>query len=314
MNMPRTAILLAALVGITAAAPAGAQSVVPSSEDGSLAGALEDRGLIVVASEPGITGLRSSYHGRKLGSAACRELPELKSSSRVHFGHGGAPSPGGRTARHFDAGAIAYRIENGMLTVALAYGSDPDEWSRSGSFRNDPHGPGDLFLDVRSGTGEVLHFALLNPIDGGRPLGHKGYFEDAQTFRYSGQARPGDLVRLTHDEDIRKSGGRRGFRPGHGPRGLDERVFARGGEPVGGSKLVRYIVDGRQPLVSATAPWHVSEWTIPLGAIGHEAGQKLVVALHAATSCGNDQIAGRIEIAGPDGTGEEPEEASGSIH
>ena len=54
-------------------------------------------------------------------------------------------------------------------------------------------------------------------------------------------------------------------------------------------------IDAPQPLTDECVEWTVSEWTVPLDAFA-EPHQALKIGLHIATTCGNDQIEGVIEI------------------
>lgn len=265
---------------------------------GDLGDRLAERGLTVLAEEAGTTGRHSTYHGRTIDRLERGELPRL-GDDRVRFGHGPQPSPGGSTGRHFDEGALACRLDRAAntLTVAVAAGADPQRWYRAGSFARSPHGQGDLFVDVLTRGGDVLHFALLNPMDEGRDVGHKGLYRQATELRHTGRAKPGDLVRITREEHIAKSGGRRGFeRHGNSPRGLDERVLAQGGTVVDGARLERYEVVAHQPLINNDDTWYVSQWTLPLAALGTAEDPAKVLALHIATTCGNDQIGAVLEL------------------
>ena len=298
-----TAVLwAAATVGLTGTALGG-----------ELGEQIRARGFTVIAEEAGITGLRSSYHGRPIDDLDAGEMPQF-SEKRIRFGGSTQPSPGGRTGRHFDEGALAYRYDaaNGQLTLLVAAGCDPDRWYRDGSFSSSPHGQGDLFVDVRTASGQVLHFALLQPLDGGRSVGHRGLFDRAGAFRYGSEevdaadqgasdapaTRPGSLVRLTSEDQIAKSGGKRGFaRHENSPRGLDERVLAQGGRWIASPRFERYELSAHQPLVNGPAPWYVTEWTFPVAALGDGDDAATEIALHIATTCGNDQIGASIVLA-----------------
>ncbi len=271
----------------------GGAALSASASESEAAKELASRGFTVLADEVGFSGRQSSYHGKSLTSNALQKMPEF-GSEKVRFSNGEEPSPGGRTGGYFDEGVLAYKMKGNSLVLAVACGLNPKSWLSVEEFRGALYGQGDLFLAVKE-RGKVSHFALLNEMHGRRPLGHDGFWDRAQEFRYGPDVSIGELVRLSAEDHIQTAGGYRGHsRGGQSPRGLDERVFARGGKGLGVGELVVFEVKGRQPMHPGNKKmtWYVSEWTLPLEAIGRPEE----VSFHIGTTCGNDQISGTLKL------------------
>ena len=247
-------------------------------------------GFEVIEDGVGTTGRHSSYHGKRLDDAELFELPVF-SGSRLHYSGDRVPAAG----YQFDEGVLGYRIDEGNLVVAVAAGVSAEQWGRGGG--STLIGQGDLFVTVEQ-NGEVNHYALLNEMNGGRRVG-QARWRAAQQFRYGGGAEIGHAVLLTCDDEITLSGGEDGHdRGGKSPCGLDERVFAHDGTDTGVGQVQHYSFDAVQPLKrNREITWHVSEWVVPLATFG-DLEEPMQLAFHIAPSCGNDQINGRLEVAG----------------
>lgn len=271
-------------------------ALCPAVMADTVANEMISRGFTIVADEVGVSGLQSSYHGLPLGNPAYNGLPTL-GPNRVNYpGVGTYPSPGGNQGRPFDEGVLAYRISGGNLVFALVGGINPSSWITTPSFPTTKYGQGDLFLEVQSGAG-MAHYALLNDMNANQPIGD-AYWNPARSLRYGGSASVGELVRLTGESDILLTGGVGSYRRGvNSPAGLDERLFARGGEgmDVGSVLYDSFVAD--QPMGSgAPMTWYISQWTVPISVLGQG---PLNIGLHSATTCGNDQIAGSIAVPVP---------------
>jgi hypothetical protein len=232
--------------------------------------------------------MRSSYHGHRMDDEVFRSLPQF-TAEPLRYGDDGRPAPGGRRGLAYDEGVLAYKVEHGELVLAVASPLDPRRWHAS---RGSLVGQGDLFVTVDQGG--VRHFALLNEMQEARDVRHDGYFVPAQRFRHPAEEESlvGRLVELTGEEDVLLSGGDQGHaRHGNSPEGLDERAFARGGRVLGAGEVQHYSLD----CTGQKVEWIVSEWTLPLHALG-DASAPMTLALHVAPSCGNDQIGGIVTL------------------
>jgi hypothetical protein len=107
------------------------------------------------------------------------------------------------------------------------------------------------------------------------------HYNTAQSFHADYQ---GFLVELTADSDVVLTSGAGTYTPAtYGSSlGLDYRIFAQGGDIVGDAGLVSATVTEGQP-------WYLQTWTVPLNWLSSDS--VFTIGLHAAASCGNDQIA-----------------------
>ena len=252
----------------------------------------------------GVSGMQSSYYadtnagvpvnGAHTGNA----LPGF-GPDRVSYpsGIGPVPSPGGSIGAHFDQGAIGVSVESGVLSVLLATALDPEAGYYHNGF-DTWYGQGDVFLTVQDEDG-IDHFALLNvwaKDDAGGPLDiNRDHYAAAEFFHLVGPTvgtnLEGHLVELTQDSDVALSGGRGAYNAGNAPDGLDRRIFAQGGLDRGDAGLVNSVVtDGANA-------WYLQSWSVPLSDLSSDASFE--IALHAAASCGNDQIGGRYDVPEP---------------
>ena len=274
------------LGGLGASSLAGSDT---SDAGPSVAFRMELNGFEVVEDGVGTTGRHSSYHGFGLDDDECFEVPSF-GEERVRFSGRLIPAAG----VEYDEGVIGVRIDGDDLVVAVAAGVGSQKWTRGNG--GNIIGQGDLFVTVRQ-NGDLYQFALLNDLNSGKSLANEGRWRAAQMFRYSDQAEVGHAVLLTSEDHVSTSGGNQGHeRGGNSPVGLDERVFARGGEDTGVGKLDHYEFDAQQPLEGReVVTWNVSEWTIPLTVLGDEE-EAMTLAFHIAPSCGNDQIGGEVRV------------------
>ncbi|GMU19991.1 MAG: hypothetical protein AMXMBFR13_00920 [Phycisphaerae bacterium] len=259
----------------------------------TVASEMLSRGFSIVADEVGVSGLKSSYHGLPMSNGAYGALPTFGPGRVSYPGVGAVPSPGGNLGRPFDQGVLGYRVQGGNLTLAVAGGIDPRSWIPASGYGNTLFGPGDLFLEVLQND-VVKHYALLNDMNGNHSLNNATY-NTAQSFRYGSGPAVGELVLLDEQSDVQLTGGPGSYQRGsNSPAGLDERVFAKGGEEMNVGTLSHYGFSADQPLGSGgSMNWFVSEWSVPLSIFGPGA---LEIALHMTATCGNDQIGGLISI------------------
>jgi len=254
--------------------------------------------------EVGDSGLASDYHADTVlahsvsGSLTGTALPNF-GPLRVSYpsGVGTHPSPGGSVGANFDQGALGVKVEGGNVVIKLASGLDA-----LGGYYYDGYqswyGQGDLFLTVADGLG-IGHFAALSAWarDGsGAPRSlNGGHFQAALDFHTTGGSAStsleGHLVRMTQDSDVTTTGGSGSYHAGNAPEGLDLRAFAAGGEDLGLANLVH------SDLWDLGQHWYVQTWSVPLAQLSTDSEFEL--ALHAAASCGNDQIGGRFTIPEP---------------
>ena len=250
---------------------------------------LELLGFAILQDGAGTTGRHSSYHGRTMEQDELFDLPEFL-DQRLRFGGRLVPAQGSV----YDEGVLAYRIEGDQLVVAVACGVGAENWHQGHS--DNFVGQGDLFVTARQGR-DVQQFALLNDMNGCRTVGVDGRWRPAQRFRYTTEAEVGHAVFLDAEEQIVTSGGDQGHARGeNSPEGLDERIFACGGETTGLGSVRHFDFEAVQPLEGGdTMRWFVSEWTVPLVVFGDEE-EAMELAFHIAPSCGNDQIGGVLVV------------------
>jgi hypothetical protein len=247
---------------------------------------LQDRGLTVLSAEEGTTGRRSSYHGKSMEHSVYEKLPEL-AERRVRYGGDETPASGS----NYDVGALAYRMEGPKLTLAVVAALSAEKWNESSGALI---GQGDLFLAVEQ-AGSVRHFALLNSMHRGKHVGHGGYYRPAQDFRYGGLAEVGQLVQLKDEEDLTLCGGEYSHqRHENSPKGLDERLFAQGGVVRSKAEIHHDKLKAYAPLKEREASWYLTQWTLPVADLV-DSRAPFRMALHFATTCGNDQIEAILE-------------------
>jgi hypothetical protein len=255
-------------------------------------------------SETGASGLQSSYYTDTkagdpvTGPTTGSQLP-IFGPERVTYpyGVGQVPSPGGTVGLNFNQGVLGVRVSNDNLIFQLATALNPQTGYYYNAW-NTWYGQGDLFVDLADSAG-LRHFALLNTWgrnNEGEPISlNGGYFDAARSFHLTGGAGhtslQGHLIGLNADDDVALAGGTGAYYAGIAPAGLDLRTFAAGGADLGSAGLVQSsVVDGGRT-------WHVQTWTVGLDALS--ADPSFDVGLHAATSCGNDQIGGLFTIPEP---------------
>jgi len=247
-------------------------------------------GYTILDNAVGVSGLSSSYYRVLLQNMT--SLPTLGPSRVSYPGVGALPSPGGTLGRAFDMGVVAYKRVGGNLTILVASGIDPRTWIIPSGLSSQ-FGVGDLFLDVK-GSGPIKHFVLLNNLNSGNAItGHGTYFAGVQSFR-AGGALDGRLYQITTETDILRTGLTSSYIfSSNDPAGLDTRLFAKGGTSVGVGTVAFSTVSAEEPLGGGGAMnWYLTEWTVPLSAFGTPG--VFDIALHVATSCGNDVISGAI--------------------
>lgn len=253
--------------------------------------------------EVGTSGLRSSYYTDTKnnvpvsGATTANFLPAF-GPQRVSYpsGVGEVPSPGGSVGSHFDQGVLGVKTEDGNLIVQLATGLNPlTGYYHSGW--NTWYGQGDLFLDVADQSG-VSHYAALSmwgrDVQGNPISLNGGHFNAAQAFHVGGSGRSnleGHLVKLATDANVTTTGGTGAYTASNAPAGLDMRVYASGGTDRGNAALVQASLSDRGQ------SWYVQTWTIDLSSLSSD--RMFNVALHAAASCGNDQIGGTFNVPEP---------------
>jgi len=252
----------------------------------------------------GVSGLTSSYYGDttaglSLTGPTTSTSLALFGSDRISYPSniGEVPSPGGLLGTHFDQGMLGWKLDGSQLTFKLAGGLDPLSGYYHSGWKT-WYGQGDLFVSVKDNLG-LHHFALLSnwaTDDGGNPHQlNRGFFSDAQAFHLSGGAGgeniEGHLVELAMDSDVLISGGRGAYTSSNAPFGLDRRVYAGGGTDLGDAALVHGSFSdlGQQ--------WYTQTWTLNLADLSTDADFE--IGLHAAPSCGNDQIGATFAIPEP---------------
>jgi len=242
--------------------------------------------------EIGVSGLQSSYYRPTKGGNTLPGFVQSLGPNRVKYpyGIGEVPSPGGSVGRHFDQGVMGIKKVGGSLKIRVAGALNPLGGYYHSGWRT-WYGQGDVFVTVGDATG-VSHYALLNSWAGDgtsyRTLG-RGYYDDAEVFHTGGGIGPdlqGHLVGLSEVDDVVLTGGRGSYHPGYSrsglPKGLDYRVYARGGTDLGDAELDHFSVHdfGRE--------WFVQTWTLPTNWLTCDPVYTL--GLHTAASCSNDQI------------------------
>lgn len=255
--------------------------------------------------ETGVSGLVSSYFG-DLQAGLPVSGPYIAGNlaqfgpQRVTYpsGIGAVPSPGGEIGLNFDQGALGIRVDGDQLVVKLATALDPTSGYYHTGWKS-WYGQGDVFLSVADGEG-VNHFALLNVWardDKGNPRNYNNnYFNKGENFHLKGgtknAALEGHLIALQNDSDVLLTGGTGAYGQSNAPAGLDRRVFASGGLDLGEAGLVlgSFMEDGRR--------WYTQTWSFALSSI--TSAKNFDVGLHAAASCGNDQIGGRFNVVVPE--------------
>ncbi len=253
----------------------------------------------------GVSGLESTYYadtknGLPISGPVTASFLPVLGPSRVTYpsGVGQVPSPGGGIGKHFDQGLLGVKVENGNLILKLAGGLDPQSGYYHSGWKS-WYGQGDLFLSIFDSRG-VTHYALLSAWarDGqGQPISlNGGHFNAAQNFHVAGGAGgtslEGHLVRLESDSQVTLTGGTGAYHAGIAPPGLDLRTFAADGIDLVYANLVHDVVH------DLGQNWYVQTWTIGLGHLS--ADGTFVVGMHAAVSCGNDQIGGEVSISVPE--------------
>jgi hypothetical protein len=254
--------------------------------------------------EVGVSGLQSSYHADMLsglpvsGPTTGNFLPVF-GPDRVSYpsGVGEVPSPGGEVGQHFDQGVLGVRVDGDQLVVQIATGISPQVGYYHSGW-NTWYSQGDVFISVEDSAG-VSHFALLNSWarDGvGDPLElNAGHFSLAQEFHLAGGAGgtslEGHLVRLSDDNDVTLTGGTGAYGAGNAPAGLDIRGFAQDGIDLGDANLTHSSLGDFDQM------WYLQSWAIGLDSLSSDA--LFDIGLHAAASCGNDQIGGSYTVPEP---------------
>ncbi|MBP7746045.1 MAG: PEP-CTERM sorting domain-containing protein [Phycisphaerae bacterium] len=254
-------------------------------------------------SEIGVSGLQSSYYSdtkinQPLSGATTGTSLAVLGPDRVTYpnGIGQVPSPGGSIGAQFDQGVLGIKIDGHNIVFQLATALNPQAGYYHSGWKS-WYGQGDLFVDVTSGNG-VEHFALLNTWGrdtAGNPLSlNGGYYGAAQEFHVGNNMNSsleGHLVRLASDSDIALTGGTGAYHSGIAPNGLDLRTYAAGGTDLGDAGLTQTSV------VDQNRTWYLQTWTIGLDDLSTAGTFDL--GLHAAASCGNDQIGGTFAVPEP---------------
>ncbi len=254
--------------------------------------------------EVGVSGLQSSYYADTRGGhpvagpTTGAELPVF-GPDHVTYPHGvgQVPSPGGSVGQNFDQGVLGIQLAGDDLIFQLATALNP----QTGYYYHGWHtwyGQGDLFVDLADSAG-VRHYALLNSWgrnEHGSPISlNGGHFHAAQEFHLTGGAGgtslEGHAVRLEGDDDVTLTGGTGAYYSGIAPAGLDVRTYAAGGTDLGSAGLVHSsVVDGGRT-------WYLQTWTVDRDLLSTDA--TFNIGLHAAASCGNDQIGGLASVPEP---------------
>ncbi len=254
--------------------------------------------------EIGVSGLQSSYFadtkiGRPLTGPITSSALPVFGPNRVTYpsGVGPVPSPGGAVGLNFDQGVLGMKLVDDNVIFQLATALNP----QTGYYYSGWHtwyGQGDLFVDLADCAG-VRHFALLNTWSrdaNGNPISlNGGHFSAAQSFHLTGGAGgsslEGHLVRLNADSNVTLTGGTGAYGPSSAPLGLDLRTSASGGTDLGSAGLVQSSV------LNAGRTWYLQTWSVGRGTLSTDPTFNL--GLHAAPSCGNDQIGGLYSIPEP---------------
>ncbi len=254
--------------------------------------------------EIGSSGLQSSYFGdTKLGQpvtgATTGNLLETLGPARVSYGSGvgPVPSPGGSLGQQFDQGVLGFRTDGHELVFQLATALNP----LTGYYYNGYHSwynQGDLFVDVADDAG-LRHFALLNTWgrdSEGSPISlNGGHFSAAQTFHLSGgtggSSLEGHLVQLSTNNQVTMTGGTGAYDGSNAPTGLDLRTYASGGVDLGSAGLLNATT------TYSEHTWYVQTWTFDRTELS--AASVFDIGLHAAASCGNDQIGAIYTVPEP---------------
>lgn len=254
-------------------------------------------------SEIGVSGLQSSYYSdtkinQPISGATTGSSLAVFGPDRVTYpnGIGQVPSPGGSIGAQFDQGVLGIKIDGDNIVFQLATALSPQTGYYHSGWKS-WYGQGDLFIDVMSGDG-VQHFALLNAWGrdtAGNPLSlNGGYLSAAQKFHVGNNtdsSLEGHLVHLTSDGDVALTGGTGAYHSGIAPTGLDLRTYAAGGTDLGNAGLTL------TSLTDQNRTWYLQTWTIGLDNFSTDA--TFNIGLHAAASCGNDQIGGSFAVPEP---------------
>ncbi len=243
--------------------------------------------------EIGVSGLQSSYYGPTKAGDTLPGYMQTLGPDRVKYPHGigEVPSPGGSVGRNFDQGVMGIKRAGGSLKVRLAGALNPLNGYYYSGWKT-WYGQGDVFITVEDTTG-VSHFALLNSwardASGDYRVLNGGYFDAAQAFHTGGGSGPdlqGHLVSLPDTDDVLRTGGTGSYHPDYSsgglPRGLDYRVYARGGTDAGDAALAHSSV------YDYSRQWFIQTWTLPTNWLTSE--RVYTLGLHTAASCSNDQI------------------------
>lgn len=264
----------------------------------------EFSGFNVLASEVGVSGLKSSY-----GNDTRSGLPftgNLISHSLATFGPGRVaypsgigeqPSPGGTEGPRFDQGKLGVRVVGNDVIIKLATALNP-RVGYYGSPWDTNFNQGDMFLSVLDGDG-VHHHALLNAWArdvNGNPIKIGGnYFTDAKNFHVKGgpgnTSLEGHLIEFGNDGQIMTTGGPGSYQGSHAPNGLDVRVFAKGGTDLGSADLTHSTT------LDNNKQWFIQTWTVDRALLSNDYTFEL--SLHTTVNCGNDQIGGNAAIPAP---------------
>lgn len=254
--------------------------------------------------EVAVSGLESSYYsdtklGQPVTGPTTGTLLPIFGPNPVTYPSpvGPVPSPGGAVGKHFDQGVLGMRIDGGQITFSLASGMNAQTGYYYTGWQT-YYSQGDLFIDVRD-SGGLRHLALLSAWarnSDEQPINlNNGHFDAAQAYHTAGGAGAGSLeghlVALHTNADVTLVGGRGSYYAAIAPSGLDLRTFACGGTDLGYANLAHASVS------DFGQTWYIQTWTVQLTDLSNDAN--FDVALHAAVSCGNDQIGGTFNVPEP---------------
>jgi hypothetical protein len=263
-------------------------------------------------SEIGTSGQQSSYYANSpsnndMTSNWFTTMPTL-SSQLVNYTDGSTgtvPSPGMNSpaeAAQFDQGTLALNISGGQVKVTLTTAMSPTAGYFDNGYWQRWYGQGDVFLSVDN-AGAVKQYALLNNMP---TVLDDGSFDAARNFRSGtgATAATGDLVELGNTSQVAYIAGNGSYSAtgGYGPDavGLDGRIYAQGGTPVGDGTLSITSTPNSFGYDGQSVTWYTETWTFAEG----DLGAFDEISLHSATTCGNDQIgldSGLITSNGPRG-------------
>jgi hypothetical protein len=255
-------------------------------------------------SEVGVSGLQSSYYTDTKANVAVTgpttgsHLPVF-GPDRVTYpnGIGQVPSPGGAIGAQFDQGVLGIKLVDDNVVFQIATALNPQTGYYHSGWQT-WYGQGDLFLDLADSAG-VRHFALLNSWgrdSSGSPISlNGGHFASARSFHLTGgsggASLEGHLVSLSGNNQVTMSAGTGAYGASNAPVGLDLRTYVSGGTDLGSAGLVHSSV------VDSGRTWYLQTWTVPVGTLSNDA--TFDIGLHAAASCGNDQIGGLYSVPEP---------------